>query len=99
MAPIWTASTSKHGVPRHEAIFAIVHASFIATPVDTKSPARSGGVVRLYIGPANDLTSREIEVLVEEFSDGREAVIFHVQPVSDKWNTFRKGATDVPQAD
>jgi hypothetical protein len=56
-------------------VYAIAHASFVATIED---PGFRGGRVELYIGPEHDRTVRELEILVERFDDGREAVIFHV---------------------
>jgi len=90
MSPIWTPSTEKHGVSRHDAMFAIINATFIAS-LDTHQVAGThGGVVTLFIGPRHAQTEDELEILVEQFDDGREAIVFHVQPLSKRWRSFRE---------
>lgn len=90
MTPRWLSSTHKHGVPREEAAYAIVHATVAVIPARSLINSDNGGIVWLYIGPAHGQTVREIEVLVEQFTDGREAVVFHVQPLSAKWSRYRQ---------
>lgn len=87
----WTESTAKPGVARHDAVYAILHATFAAVLPDNPT---GDGQIRLFIGPrhAQALASDEIEALVHEYprSPGREAVIFHVQPLSSKFSQYRE---------
>ena len=53
-----------------------------------------GGRVELYIGPEHDRTVRELEILVERFDDGREAVIFHVMSLGPKFTRYREEHSD-----
>jgi hypothetical protein len=72
-------------------VYAIAHASFVATIED---PGFRGGRVELYIGPEHDQTVRELEILVERFDDGREAVIFHVMSLGPKFTRYREEHSD-----
>lgn len=88
--PEWTESTSKHGVARADAIYAMLHATY--TDVLADEP-RDKGQVRLFIGPrhAQALADDEIEVLVHEFPDsGEQAVIFHVMELGPKFRSYRE---------
>ena len=91
MAPQWRDSADKHGVARADAIHVILHWTY--TDVLAGEP-RDQGRVRLFIGPrhAQALPNDEIEILVHEYPDqpGREAVIFHVQPLSAKYRRYRQ---------
>jgi hypothetical protein len=82
----WTESTSKHGVLRADAVYAMLHATF----TDVVEP-REEGQIRLFIGPVHAQTDREIEVLVHEFPrSGGEAVIFHVMDLGPKFRRYRE---------
>ena len=72
-------------------IYAIAHATFVDT---IENPGRRGGRVELYIGPEHGQTTRELEVLVERFDDGREAVIFHVMGLGSKFKRYREEHSD-----
>lgn len=48
------------------------------------------GTVVLYIGHPHAQTSREIEVLVNVYGDGREAVVFHAMPLGPKFRRYRE---------
>ncbi|QJU55809.1 hypothetical protein SCB71_01930 [Herbiconiux sp. KACC 21604] len=44
----------------------------------------------LFIGPPHGQTGREIEVLVNVYSDGRQAVVFHAMPLGPKFRRYRE---------
>jgi len=90
MSPIWTPSTEKHGISRHDAMFAIINATFTELLATHQVAGAHGGVVTVYIGPRHAQTEDELEILVEQFDDGREAIVFHVQPLSSRWRSFRE---------
>lgn len=91
VAPRWTDSTTKRGVARGDAIYVLLNATYTDVLADQSA---DGGQVRLFIGPrhAQALSSDEIEILVHEFptQPGREAVIFHVQPLGAKFRRYRE---------
>lgn len=68
-------------------VYAIAHATFVDTIEDS---GLRGGRIELYIGPEHGQTARELEVLVERFDDGREAVIFHVMSLGPKFKRYRE---------
>lgn len=88
MAPHWTDSSGKHGVSRADAQYAILHSNFVR---DLELNG-DGTVNRLFIGPAHELTDRELEVIVRMAVDGsgREAVVFHVMELGPKFRRFRE---------
>jgi len=91
MVPQWKDSADKHGVARGDAIFVILNATYADVLADEP---RDEGQIKLFIGPrhAQALPTDEIEILVHEYPDhaGREAVIFHVQPLSAKYRRYRE---------
>lgn len=90
VVPEWTDSTSKHGVPRADAIYAMLNATY--TDVLDEEP-RDTGHVRLFIGPrhAQALADDELEILVHEFPRTEaQAVIFHVMALGPKFRTYRE---------
>lgn len=91
MVPQWRGCADKHGVDRADTVFAILHQTYTDVLVGEE---RTAGNIRLFIGPrhAQALPDDEIEILVHEFPDqpGREAVIFHVQPLSAKFRRYRE---------
>lgn len=91
MVPQWKGSADKHGVARGDAIHVLLHSTY--TDVLADEP-REEGQIRLFIGPrhAQALPDDEVEILVHEFPDhpGREAVVFHVQPLSAKFRRYRE---------
>lgn len=91
MVPQWTTSTKKHGVTRADAVHVLLYATYVDVLADEP---REEGQVRLFIGPrhAQALPADEVEVLVHEFpaDPGREAVVFHVQPLSAKFRRYRQ---------
>lgn len=87
MPPKWDDSALKHGIPKPDVVYAIAHATFVDTIED---PGFRGGRVELYIGPEHGQTARELEILVERFNDGREAVIFHVMNLGPKFTRYRE---------
>lgn len=88
MTPKWEPSSDKHGVPRGDQIFAILNATFVQRLVEVDD--RRGGVVQLFIGPPHGQTSRELEILVREYPDGREAIIFHAMELGPKFRQYRQ---------
>jgi hypothetical protein len=87
VAPRWTESSDKHGIPREDQVYAIVHASYSAKLLDD---SMGDGEVWLYIGHPHPQTHREIEVLVNVYSDGREAVVFHAMELGPKLRRHRE---------
>jgi hypothetical protein len=82
-APQWADSADKHGVPRADAVYAIVHATFVRD-LDRDD-------IRLYIGPEHAQTERELEVLVRIPRDvGGVASVFHVMPLGPMFRRFRE---------
>lgn len=92
MAPRWTDSSTKHGVPRGDAVYAMLHATYTVDLVDNGD----GTVDRLFIGPEHAQTSRELEVIVEIAVDGsgREATVFHVMQLGPKFTRMREEYPD-----
>lgn len=68
-------------------MWAMVHATYRA---DLPGQSRDDGMVRLYIGHPHAQTDREIEILVNVYSDGREAVIFHAMELGPKYRRYRE---------
>lgn len=91
MPPRWEDSALKRGIPKADVIYAIAHATFVDT---IENPGLHGGRVEIYIGPEHGQTARELEILVERFDDGREAVIFHVMGLGPKFKRYREEHSD-----
>ena len=91
MAPRWTESSGKHGVPRPDIAYAIAQASYTRL-----LPGQSidDGQVWLYIGHPHAQTDREVEVLVNVYGDGREARIFHAMELGPKFRRYREDNPD-----
>lgn len=91
MAPRWADSTAKHGVARADAVYAMLHASYVVDIADHGD----GTVDRLYIGPEHAQTAGELEVIVQVAVDwsGRESLVFHVMQLGPK---FRKMREELP---
>ena len=90
MAPRWEPSSEKHGVSRPDQIFAILNANFVH---ELDEPVKEGRVM-VYIGPEHAQTDRELEILIHEFPDGREASIFHAMPLGPKFSRYREEHPD-----
>jgi len=86
MPPRWEPSSEKHGVPQHDQVYAILHATYIAD----LGPNDDDGEIRLYIGPEHSQTERELEILVNHFTDGREASVFHAMRLGPKFRRYRE---------
>lgn len=91
MAPRWATSSDKHGVPRTDQIYAILHANYIA---ELPGQSIDDGTVSLYIGPEHAHTDRELELLVNVYPDGRESVVFHAMPLGPKFRRYREEHPD-----
>ena len=87
MPPKFLDSADKHGVPRADAVHAIVNATYTRN----LGEGPKGGTKTLFIGPAHAQTDREIEVVVEQYLDGRETDIFHVMELGPKFRRMREG--------
>lgn len=91
MVPQWRDSTRKHGVSRADAVHVMLNATYEDVLADEP---REEGHVKLFIGPrhAHALPRDEVEILVHEYPDhpGREAVVFHVSPLSAKYRRYRE---------
>jgi len=46
--------------------------------------------VWLYIGHPHSQTDREVEVLVNVYPDGREALVFHAMELGPKFRKYRQ---------
>jgi hypothetical protein len=57
-------------------------------------PNDDGGEIRLYIGPEHSQTERELEILVNQFTDGREASIFPAMRLGPKFRSYREENSD-----
>ncbi len=88
MAPRWTDSSGKHHIPRADQVYAIVHANYKGR---LDSEKLDEGDVWLYIGNPHSQTEREIEVLVNVYPDGREALVFHAMDLGPKFRRHREG--------
>ncbi|GMA37783.1 hypothetical protein [Demequina litorisediminis] len=72
----WTASADKHGIPREEAQWAMLHADHVETEFgEPRIPGQ--GAPTLYIGPSRFGT---LEVLVTT-TPPRTVLVFHVMPL------------------
>ena len=91
MAPRWTDSSGKHHIPREDQVYAIVHANY-KDRLDSEK--LDEGDVRLYIGHPHAQTDREIEVLVNVYPDGREALVFHAMELGPKFRRYREENPD-----
>ncbi len=87
MEPQWPGSSSKHGVPRPDQVFVIVHATYTGVLPDQSD---DDGEVRLYIGPPHAQALPEMEILVNVYADGREARIFHAMDLGPKYRRHRQ---------
>ncbi len=88
VTPRWTHSTAKHGISRADAMYSMLHATYI---VDIRDNG-DGTVDRLFVGPEHAQTSRELEVIVKVAVDssGREAVVFHVMQLGPQFRGMRE---------
>ncbi|MGZ0069846.1 hypothetical protein [Microbacterium arborescens] len=77
MAIDYTRSADKHGIPREDALYAMLHAEASAE-VD----GEPGEVTMVYVGHPHGQTDRYIEVIAAH-RPPRTIVIFHVMPLSD----------------
>lgn len=76
MAVNWTASASKHGIHRDEALYAIANAHAWYDDFGDPRPPHDRAP-RLYIGPSRYGT---LEVLVE-ITPPADVLVFHVMPL------------------
>jgi hypothetical protein len=87
MAPVWRDSAFKHGVPREDQVYALLHPNY--TAVLPESPAR--GRIVLFIGHPHAQTGREVEILVHEYpATGEQAEIFHVMELGPQFRRYRE---------
>jgi hypothetical protein len=76
----WTTSAGKHGVPREDAVHAMVNAE-VSAEVD----GEPGEQTIVYVGHPHGQTDDYLEVIAAH-RPPRTIVIFHVMPLTD---TFR----------
>ena len=65
----------------------MVHANYRA---ELAGESIDDGTVWLYIGHPHAQTDREIEVLVNVYADGREALVFHAMDLGPKFRQYRE---------
>lgn len=87
MAPRWTESSRKHQIPQADQVWAIAHATYRA---ELLNASIDDGTVWLYIGKPHAQTDAEIEVLVNVYEDGREAIVFHAMRLGPKFSRYRE---------
>jgi len=68
-------------------VYAVANATYSAI---LPGEAVDGGTVWLYIGHPHPQTTREVEVLINVYADGREAVVFHAMELTDKFRRYRE---------
>jgi hypothetical protein len=91
VTPRWADSTNKHAIPRQDQMYAILSADY---RIRLDSEKLDDGDVWLYIGRPHAQTDREIEVLVNVYSDGRDALVFHAMTLGPKFRRFREEHPD-----
>ncbi|WP_104081111.1 hypothetical protein [Cryobacterium sp. Y11] len=88
MASKFLDSSEKHGIPRQDIVYAILHANYVRV---LEHERVNKGRIKLYIGHPHGQTDREIEILVHEFPEsGEEALILHVDNLATKFTRFRE---------
>lgn len=79
MAITWANSADKHGIPREDAVHAIVNRVYYVQGFD---PSQTGGFAPdLFIGPGRD--GALLEVMIEPVPP-RDGVVFHVMAARPK---------------
>lgn len=73
----FTSSADKHGIPREDSLYAIMHAE-VSAEVD----GEPGEVTMVYVGHPHGQIDRNIEVIAAH-RPPRTIVIFHAMPLSD----------------
>jgi len=64
-------------------VYATYRAELVGESIDD-------GTVWLYIGHPHAQTDREIEILVNVYDDGREALVFHAMELGPKFRQYRE---------
>ncbi|WP_336653526.1 MULTISPECIES: hypothetical protein [unclassified Leucobacter] len=73
----FTRSADKHGIPREDSLYAIMHAA-----VSAELDGEPGETTMVYVGHPHGQTDRYIEVIAAH-RPPRTIVIFHSMPLSD----------------
>jgi hypothetical protein len=68
-------------------MWAMLHSNYRAELPDESI---DDGVVWLYIGHPHAQTDREVEILVNVYPDGREALVFHAMELGPKFRRRRE---------
>lgn len=91
MTPHWEPSAFKHGIPKEDQIYAMLHGVFrYVIEEDT-----GHGRLLIIIGPAHPQTNREVEILVRDYpASGREAKVFHAMQLGSLYRRFREEHPD-----
>jgi hypothetical protein len=87
VTPRWASSSDKHDISRGQQIYALLHPTY---RVRLDSEKFDEGDVWLYIGHPHAQTERELEVLVNIYTDGREALVFHAMHLGSKFRRYRQ---------
>lgn len=73
----WTPSADKHGIPREDALYAMMHYA-----VSTEIEGDPGERTVVYVGHPHGQTDRYLEVIAAHIPP-RTILIFHVMPLTD----------------
>ena len=73
----FTSSADKHGIPREDSLYAMVHAQAAA-----EVEGKPGETTIVYVGHPHAQTDRYIEVIAAHLPP-RTVVIFHSMPLGD----------------
>lgn len=73
----WARSADKHGVPREDALYALIHYE-----VSAEVEGEQGEKTIVYVGHPHGQTERYLEVIAAH-RPPRTIVIFHVMPLTD----------------
>lgn len=73
----WTPSADKHGIPREDALYAMMYYA-----VSAEIDGEPGETTVLYIGHPHEQTDRYLEVIAAHIPP-RTILIFHVMPLTD----------------
>lgn len=73
----FTDSADRHGIPREETLYAMLHAEVTATV-----PGHAGETTLVYVGHPHGQTDRYLEVIAA-ITPPRGVTIFHSMPLTD----------------
>lgn len=79
MAVTWKPSADRHGIPREDALYAMMHHE-----VSAEIDGEPGETTMVYIGHPHGQTDRYLEVIAA-YRPPRTIEIFHVMPLTDNY--------------